>query len=254
MKLMILIKKYSLFLVITLVLSGIFSTSTYCQKISTDSLLSRAFANDQLLPILINAAQKFSPEMKRFSNSIEFATANQRIAKNVIFSGFSFLSSYQYGTNYSAVNEASNPNRFSTNQTGFYNIGAGFQLPIINIINRKHLIKQTQSQIDIAMNEKENAALFVKQRVIEYYQELKLAHKLVLISSNIKQSAQLNYNMAERDFLQGQITVDQNSRVLDIVNKSKIEYETYLNRFQTGLMQLDTYTGISFSTLLNQTK
>ena len=77
---------------------------------------------------------------------------------------------------------------------------------------------------------------------------------MVIISSNVKQSAQLNYNMAERDFLQGQITVDQNSRVLDIVNKSKIEYETYLNRFQTGLMQLDTYTGISFSTLLNQLK
>lgn len=232
----------------------LFSATANCQKISTDSLLSRAFANDQLLPTLINSAQKFSPEIKRFSNGIELATANQKIAKNIVYSGISFLSSYQYGTNYSAINEVNNPNRFSTNQSGFYNIGAGLQLSLVNIINRKHLIKQTQSQIDIALNEKEGAALFVKQRVIEFYQELKLAHKLVLISNNIKQSAQLNYKMAERDFLQGQITVDQNSRVLDIVNKSKIEYETYLNRFQTSLMQLDTYTGVSFSTLLNQLK
>lgn len=246
-------KKYSIVIVIWMALELLPFTSV-CQKISTDSLLSRAFANDQLLPILINSAQKFSPEMKRFSNGIELATANQKIAKNIIFSGISFLSSYQYGTNYSAVNEANNPNRFSTNQTGFYNIGAGFQLPIINIINRKHLINQTQSQIDIALNEKESAALFVKQRVIEYYQDLKLTHKLLLISNNIKQSAQLNYKMAERDFLQGQITVDQNSRVLDILNKSKIEYETYLNKFQTSLMQLDAYTGVSFSTLLNQIK
>ena len=247
-------KKFCLCLVIEIMTLGFFSTSSNGQKISSDSLLSRVFANDQLLPILINSAQKFSPEMKRFSNGIELATANQKIAKNVIFSGLSFLSSYQYGTNYSAVNETNNPNRFSTNQTGFYNIGAGFQLPIVNIINRKHLIKQTQSQIDIAFNEKETAALIVKQRVIEYYQELKLAHKLLLISNNIKQSAQLNYKMSERDFLQGQITVDQNSRVLDIVNKSKIEYETYLIKFQTGLMQLDAYTGVSFSTLLNQLK
>ena len=253
-KRMISTKKYNLHLVLTMVLLGVFSTSANCQKISTDSLLSRAFANDQLLPILVNSAQKFSPEMKRFANGIELATANQKIAKNVIFSGISFISSYQYGTNYSAVNEANNPNRFSTNQTGFYNIGAGFQLPIVNIINRKHLIQQTQSQINIALNDKESAALLIKQRVIEYYQELKLAHKLVLISNNIKQSAQLNYQMAERDFLQGQITVDQNSRVLDLVNKSKIEYETYLNRFQTSLMQLDAYTGVSFSSLLNQLK
>ncbi len=251
---MILNKKYVLHLVIAMVALGIFSTKAHCQKISTDSLLARAFANDQLLPALINAAQKFSPEMKRFSNGIELAVANQKIAKNIIFSGLSFLSSYQYGTNYSAVNDVNNLNRFSTNQTGFYNIGAGLQLPIVNIINRKHLIKQTQSQIDIALNDKESAALLVKQRVIEYYQELKLAHKLVLISNNVKQSAQLNYKMSERDFLQGQITVDQNSRVLDLVNKSKIEYETYLNRFQTGLLQLDAYTGVSFSTLLNQLK
>ncbi len=247
-------KKYGRSIVISLVTLGVFSTSTYCQKISTDSLLSRAFTNDQLLPILITSAQKFSPDMKRFSNGIELAVANQKIAKNIIFNGISFLSSYQYGTNYSAINEANNPNRFSTNQTGLYNIGAGFQLPIVNIINRKHLIKQTQSQIDIALNEKESAALFVKQRVIEYYQDLKLTHKLLLISNNIKQSAQLNYKMAERDFLQGQITVDQNSRVLDILNKSKIEYETYLNKFQTSLMQLDAYTGVSFSSLLNQIK
>ena len=237
-----------------MVMLGVFSTGANCQKISPDSLLSRAFANDQLLPTLVKSAQKFSPDLRRFASGVELATANQKIAKNLIFSGISLISSYQYGTNYTAVNEASNPNRFSTNQTGFYNIGAGLQLPITSIISRKHLIKQAQSQIDIALNEKESAALLVKQRVIEYYQELKLAHKLVLISNNIKQSAQLNYQMAERDFLQGQITVDQNSRVLDLVNKSKIEYETNLNRFQTVLMQLDAYTGVSFSSLLNQQK
>ena len=251
---MILHKKRVIYLFTTVMMFGLFSTKATCQKNSIDSLLSRAFITDQLLPTLISSAQKFSPEMKRFSNGIELATANQKIAKNIIFSGISFLSSYQYGTNYSAINEVNNPNRFSTNQSGFYNIGAGLQLSLVNMINRKHLIKQTQSQIDIALNEKEGAAIFVKQRVIEYYQELKLAHKLVLLSSNIKQSAQLNYKMAEKDFLQGQISVDQNSRVLDIVNKSKIEYETYLNRFQTSLMQLDTYTGTSFSTLLNQLK
>jgi hypothetical protein len=60
--------------------------------------------------------------------------------------------------------------------------------------------------------------------------------------------------MAEKEFLGGQMTVEQISRVLDIFNKSKIEYETYLNKFQTSLMQLDAYTGVSFSTLLNQVK
>jgi outer membrane protein TolC len=232
----------------------LFSTSVYCQKISTDSLLIKALANDQLLPTLISAAQKFSPEIKRLGAGIEFSQANQRISKNAILSRLSLLSSYHYGTNYSAVNEQNVANSFTTIQSGFYNVGVGLQLPITEIINRKHLMKSTQAQIDMAAFEKEDAGLYVKQRVIEYYQELKLSHRLMMVSGSNKQAAQINYKMAEKEFMQGQMTVEQISRLLDIFNKSKIEYETYLNRFQTSLMQLDAYTGLSFSSLLNQVK
>lgn len=246
-------RKYGFIFVIWIV-SMIIPNKSNSQKISTDSLLTKTFTNDQLLPQLISAAQKFSPEVKRLSSGIDFATANQKISKNAIFDRLSMLASYQYGTNYASVNETNSLNRFTTVQTGFYNLGVGIQLPVSQILNRKHFAKATQSQIEMANYEKENTNLYVKQRVIEYYQDLKLAHKLMLISSNNRQAAQMNYKMAERDFLQGQITVEQNARILDIYNKSRIEYETYLNKFQTSLMQLDAYTGISFSSLLNQVK
>ncbi|MES2517373.1 MAG: TolC family protein [Bacteroidota bacterium] len=250
---MIWLKKYGFTIAIWGVL-GLAPFKSMCQKISTDSLLTKAFANDQLLPILIAAAQKNSPEIKRLGSGIEFATANQKISKNAIFERLSLLASYHYGTNYSAINDANSINSFTTVQTGFYNLGVGLQLPVSQILNRKHFAKSTQSQIEMANYEKENTGLYIKQRVIEYYQDLKLSHRLMLISSNNKQAAQVNYKMGERDFLQAQITVDQISRVLDIFNKSKIEYETYLNRFQTSLMQLDAYSGVSFSSLLNQVK
>lgn len=252
-KLMIGNKKYSIIIVIWMV-SALFPFTAICQKISTDSLLTKAFSNDQLLPQLITAAQKFSPEIKRLSSGIDFATANKRISKNAIFDRLSLLASYHYGTNYSAVNETNSLNTFTTVQSGFYNLGVGLQLPVSQILNRKHFAKATQSQIDMANYEKETIILYTKQRVIEYYQDLKLAHKLMLISSNNRQAAQINYKMSERDFLQGQITVEQNARLLDIYNKSRIEFETYLNKFQTSLMELDAYTGTSFSTLLNQVK
>lgn len=243
---------------VTLLIVGVISTLVpniaNSQKISTDSLLNKVFSNDQLLPQLIIAAQKFSSEVKRLGSGVDFATANKKISRNAIYDRISLLASYYYGTNFSAINESNSLNRFSTVQTGFYNLGFGLQLPFSQIINRKHFEKATQSQIDMASYEKENMNLYIKQRVIEYYQDLKLSHKLMLISSSNRQAAQINYKMGERDFLQGQITVEQNARVLDIYNKSRIEFETYLNKFQTSLMQLDAYTGISFSTLLNQVK
>lgn len=246
-------KKYG-FIFMVWIISTLIPNKSNAQKISTDSLLSKALTNDQLLPQLISAAQKFSPEIKRLSSGIDFATANQKISKNAIFDRLSMLASYQYGTNYASVNEINSLNRFTTVQTGFYNLGVGIQLPVSQILNRKHFTKATQSRIDMAIYERENSNLYTKQRVIEYYQDLKLAHKLMLISINNRQAAQVNYKMAERDFLQGQITVEQNARILDIYNKSRIEYETYLNKFQTSLMELDAYTGVSFSTLLNEVK
>ncbi len=246
--------KKNSFIFLIWIISTLIPDELDAQKISTDSLLTKALINDQLLPQLISAAQKFSPEVKRLTGGIDFATANQKISKNAIFDRLSLLGSYQYGTNFASVNEANSVSRLTTVQTGFYNLGVGIQLPISQILNRKHFAKATQSQIEMATYEKENSNLYIKQRVIEYYQDLKLAHKLMLISSNNRQAAQVNYKMGERDFLQGQITVEQNARVLDIYNKSRIEYETYLNKFQTSLMQMDAYTGTNFSSLLNQVK
>ncbi|WP_394993262.1 TolC family protein [Emticicia sp.] len=249
-------KKYNIAIAIWAGL-GLISVKANCQSISTDSLLSKALSSDQLLPVLINSAQKFSPEVRRIKASIDLASTSLKIEKNAIYNSLSFLSSYHYGTNYSAVSavsDVSRPNNFTTTQTGFYNVGVGLQLPLTQIINRKHLIKSGESQIEMALAEKGNSDLYIKQEVIRLYQELKLSQRLMFISSSNKQSAQVNYKMIEKDFLQNQVNVEQVARVLDIFNKSKIEYETYLNRFQTSLMQLDAYTGISLSTLLKQIK
>ena len=59
---MISYKKNGLNIVMIMIAIEIFSTIANCQKISTDSLLSRAFANDQLLLTLINSAQKSHPK------------------------------------------------------------------------------------------------------------------------------------------------------------------------------------------------
>jgi outer membrane protein TolC len=245
-------KKYivSIFIWVT----SMMPNKAICQKISTDSLLIKALSTDQLLPALISAAQKFSPETKRLGAGVDFATANQKVTKNNIFSGLSLLSSYHYGTNYQAVNELNVANSFTTIQSGFYNVGVSWQLPLTHIINRKHFIKATQAQINMASYEKDGSDLYVKQEVIRLYQDLKLSHRLMLISSNNRQSAQVNYKMIEKEFSQGQTTVESVARIFDIYSKSKVEYETFLNRFQTSLMQLDAYTGVSFSTLLNQLK
>ena len=100
--------------------------------------------------------------------------------------------------------------------------------------------------------EKNNTSLYIKQEVIRLYQDFKLSQKLVTISSKNKEASQINYVMAEKDFVQGQIPVSEISRLLDIANKSSQEFETNLNRFQTNYMQLEAYTNTNLLTLIKQ--
>ena len=221
-----------------------------------DSLLVKAFASDELLPKLIDSAIKYSPEVSRIGYTVDYANDIRKINKNSIWSGVSLLSSYNYGTNFSAINNPSGSvaNTLTKAQTGYYNVGIGLQLPITQLINRKSIIHADESLIKASVSEKGKAALFVKQEVIRIYQEFKLSQKLVVVSGKSKEFALINYKMTEKDFVQGQGNVEQIARVQDIYTKALIEYETFVNRFQTSFMQLEAYTGADILTLLKQVK
>jgi outer membrane protein TolC len=230
-----------------------FQFSAEAQTSSVDSLLTKELASDELLPILTDSAIKYSPVVRTSANNEAYANANLQISKKSIYNAVSLVSSYNYGTNYSATNNPSGGSigaNFTTAQTGFYNLGVGIRLPLSEILNRKNIIKVGESQVNMAAAEKDNAVLYIKQEVIRLYQDFKLMHKLLSISSQNKQASQVNNTMAEKNFLNAQLTVDQVSGVLEIYNKSVVEYETNLNRFQTSYLQLETYTGVNLSKLI----
>lgn len=241
----------------TIVLLFFFNKNIKAQVAPLDSLLVRALETDELLPKLIDSAIKYSPEVRRLNGFTTTITENLKISKNAILSAVSLNSAYNYGTNVSTVNNASsvsNLNSLTTVQSGFYNFGIGMQLPLTYIINRKHQIRNGKAQIVSAESQADVAKLNVKQDVIRIYQDFKLAQKLIAISSRQKQSAQINYSMAEKDFVQGQTNVIQLSTILEINNKAIIEFETNINRFQTAYLTLEAYTNTNLTNLIKQVK
>ncbi len=250
--------KKKMFRIIVFSIIGMSTLEANAQTVSTDILMAKALESEDFLVLLIESAIQFSPQTKKGLAAVEVANANLKVSKNAIYSGISASSSYNYGTNYSAVNNPTGvipgANSFTTSQTGFYNVGIGVQLPLISVLNRKHIIKAGQAQINSALAEQENVNLTIKQEVIGRFQALKLAKKILMLNSNSLQAAQSNYVIAEKQFAQNQNSIDQFSAVLEAYNKSKIEYETSLNTFQTIFMQLEAFVGVNLSTLLQQIK
>ena len=231
--------------------------SVKAQSPSVDSLISKAFKTDVLLPLLINAAIKFSPQVQINNYSVAYASENVQIAKKAIFNTVSFLSNYNYGNNVSALNYQSLTTggyNFTTSKSDFYNVGIGLQLPLGQILSRRNYISASKALVNAAVAEKEKSALSTKQEVIRMYQELKLIHKLIDISAKNKHAFQVNNSMAEKDFLNAEITVDQVSRVLESYTQAIITFETYVNRFQTSYMMLEAFTGTNLSKLILSVK
>jgi outer membrane protein TolC len=224
--------------------SSLFTSAQYV----TDSMVLGALNSDKLLPLLIDSAIKHNPEVKRVDNSIGLAEENLKMSKNNIYNALSLFSSYHYGTTGNLT--SGQVSTITLTQSSYYTMGVGVQLPLTHIISRKSLIRSGEYQVKMAKSEKDGAEEYIKQEVIRVYQELKLAHKLVTVSSEGKQSASINYKMAEKQFLQGDINVTELSRVQDISNKSNIEFETYVNRFQTAWLQLEAFTGVNLSNLI----
>ena len=228
------------------------------QSIDVDSLLIRALRTDELLPILIKSAQKNSPEVKRTEGGKAYAEANAHISRNSIFNALNLQSSYIYGTNYTSLSDKTSTsivsNNLTTAQSGFYNLGVGFQMPLSAILNRKHIVRSGESQITMAEAEYERLGLVVKQETIRLYEDFKLAHRIVLLGNNNKKSTQINKSMAERDFANGQITIDKLTVVLESHNKALFEYETYENKFEATFRQLEAFTGVNFIELLKTMK
>ena len=238
-----------------LLLTNTFSTKA--QSTSVDSLISTAFKTDVLLPLLINAAIEFSPQIQINNYSVLYASENVQIAKKAIFNTVSLLSNYNYGNNVSALNYQSLTSggyNFTTGQTAFYNVGVGLQLPLGQLISRKNYISAGKALVNAAIAEREKSALNIKQEVIKLYQDLKLIHKLMDISAKNKQALQVNNSMAEKDFLNAQITVDQVSKVLESYTQAIITFETYVNKFQTNYLLLEAFTGTNLSKLIMSVK
>jgi outer membrane protein TolC len=235
----------------------LFFNTLQAQSVTMDSLLKRVLASDELLPMLIDSAIKYSPEYRRATNSGSAEKANYQISKNVIYDALSLQSSYNYGTNFFSSNNNSLTPGFANltkAQNGNYTVGIGLQLPISQIINRKNILKLGQSRLNMANAEQERVVVNIKQQVIQLYLDFKLIHKLMAISSKNKEAAQVNNLMAEKDFLNGQINIEQASVVLGVYNKSVVEYETYVNKFQNSYLQLEAFTGTTILALVIQSK
>jgi len=168
-------------------------------------------------------------------------TRNVGIQTDALYGTFDNISS-------NTTNSGSNPAMLTTRSSQLnYGAGAFIKIPLYDLINRKNQNKLAKAEIEQAQSSSQAQRNVVRQLVIKQYNEVILKHRLLKIKSRYAETAKINLAMAEKQFLNGVITVAEYSSTTEIVSRSETDFESSKMEFRTAFMLLEEIVGIKFN-------
>ena len=238
--------------ILTLVLILIVSTVTIAQDLDVNKKQLEPYR--LLIPkleVLVDSAWANHGMLMYRKNEINVKEANIIMKKRNWTRNFGVQGDTRYGTfaNFSenissaggAINLASN-----TTQLNF-GIGVYLKIPVFDIYNRKSDIKQAEAEL----NQAENLVKFqkdeIRETVIRYYEDLILKEKLMLIRARNLSDAQVNLEMAKKEYTNGRLLLYEYIRISDITSGIATEYEKAKSALMVSKKVLENITGVKIN-------
>jgi outer membrane protein TolC len=209
-------------------------------------------SSERVLPLLIQAAVNYSAEMEVAEAEKQMAIENVKITQKQIYTGLSVNAGYFYGNmnNFFGQGSADPINNFRVPNAGRYNLGLNLGIPIGDMISRHHQIrrqewalKQTESGQKIRERE-------IRQQVINMYQEVVLARRLMEISQESMQNASINNQLAEKKFMKREIRVEEMLSIKEMHTRAAVALENAKTTYETSFLMLEELIGMKVSDLL----
>lgn len=238
-----------------LLLFGIFNSITLSgQEKSTFNPITDDIS--QYIPplsVLMDSAIIMDPKIDFRDLQIEINERKSKSARRQWSKNFGLVADFRYGTfdNYS-LNDAGalNPSyTYAKREELKFGYGAYLKFPLNDFYDRKNQImiaqaetSQAESMLKLERNEK-------RQIILKQYNDLVLSQKILKIKAKSYETAKINLQMAEKEFLDGIIPVSEFARLSDIVSRSEIDFETIRMDFLTNYMMLEEITGIKLRTI-----
>ncbi len=132
-----------------------------------------------------------------------------------------------------------------------YQLSAGVQVPLSYFVNRKNVVRQAEMNVLSAKAEKKSQEEMIVERVIATYNELLLIQRLLVITAEAKESADLILEMAEDRFRDGEITLDELGSSTSMKADFASEQEQLRAQFRTTYAMLEQLVGMPLGKLQN---
>lgn len=201
-----------------------------------DSLVMMAKNNSPFIKVTINEQQ--------YRDGV--VTAEQRAWLEYISVG----ANYNYGVfdNLSNAQIAGDPGSqtlFSSEQSR-YQLGVTLNLPLSAIINRKARIQSAKGEAKKARYQTEVAEMELEQKVVSLYNLVLKVHRMFFLANSIVDNFRVQSLRAETEFSSGIISINDYTRIQQMLNQANMNLELQRSDFIDALMALEHLTGMKF--------
>ncbi|MCF8336532.1 MAG: TolC family protein [Bacteroidales bacterium] len=200
------------------------------------------------LSALIDSAVANAPSVQFEKLKTDYYRYNVKTAKRDIYNHMGFDGQVSRGRYYFNDYQEDEADFFLSESRRFnYNVGIYLQLPLSSIIDRRNNINKEKKWVEISMARKRQVAKEVRREVIQLYNDLLENQKILKLTNEYLQWTYVQMQMAENQFVNGQISITEMTQQKEFQRRAKTEFEKRKASFKTAYDQLQEVVGMKFN-------
>ncbi len=121
------------------------------------------------------------------------------------------------------------------------------RMPLGPMLDRRNRINKQKKWIEISLTQKEINRRYIKQQVISFYNDLIRDQSEIRIYNDYQSFTMTQMQMAQNEFLNGEITTAEYTRLKEIQTSGAISYQQAIASFNKNYQTLEVLTGMRFN-------
>jgi len=216
--------------------------------------IDRFFAfPDQSITLLTESALNRSASVEALMLERDILREDLQLARKDIFSNIAVVGDYLYGNlGTIAFSEGGPPIGVGTGLAGRYTAGIRLSLPFDRLTSRHNRINRVELQMRQAEFNQQTREDEIRQLVIQMYQEVILAKRMLDVHIEARESMNISRQTAERQFREGQIPLSDLSVVNESYTRANIDFQSSLTNYETSMRLLEEVAGVRIQELMSR--
>lgn len=203
------------------------------------------------LPLLTEAVLHHSAQLRVLSLDKLAVEQDIKITKKNILNSLAVGGTYSYGNLGGAgLPDPANPTLFNTYNASRYSTGVSLSMSLAQVMSRHNQVEREHINLDRTEASRQEREDQLRQLVIQLYQNVLLARKLLTLQQEAFVTVQSTYRLTEKQFRQGQLSLSELSGANAQLTTAAMAQETARSQYETAFMLLEETAGAKISTLM----